>query len=246
MGEVDDLGHILRSRIGLMTAGMSARNRFLRSTGPLLLFILALPACSGVMEAYREQTYPSSDMPIQCKFVCPVPADSGPAPGESRLDNLVVVDLRENRESIGSMYSADGPFTLICMDEMSFERILEGDLARLLDKHSIAVDRNQSGRPSTGVSLYVEILNAWVESRATGLTEFKVPIEASVIFRTVLQDDRRGIVLWEAECRGKDTENVWYSFSRHHAASLGKAYCDAIHSFETAIGSTEFQRAIRR
>jgi len=185
-------------------------------------------------------------MPIQCKFVCPVPPDSRPTPGETRLDNLVVLDLRENRERIGSMYSADGPFTLICMDGMSFERILEGDLASLLDRHSIAVGGGQGGRPSAGVSLYVEIVDAWVESRATGLTEFKIPIEASVIFRTVLQDDKRGIVLWEAECRGKDAENVWYSFSRHHAASLGKAYCGAIRSFESVIGSAEFLRAIRR
>lgn len=224
-----------------------ARNRFLATAVTPLIFILVLlPGCSGVMEAYREQTSPSSEMPIQCKFVCPVTPDLVPAGGESRLDSLVVVDVRENRESIGSMYSADGPFTLICMDERSFERILEGDVASLLDKHSIAVDRNRAGRPSTGVSLYVEILNAWVESRATGLTEFKVPIEASVIFRTVLQDDKRGIVLWEAECRGKDTEKVFYSFSRHHAVSLEKAYCEAIHSFETAVGSAEFLRAIRR
>lgn len=223
-----------------------AWNRFLPISVLLLPFILASLGCSGVMEAYREQNSPTSEMPIQCKFVCPVRPDSGPVPGESRLDNLVVVDLRENRESIGSMYSANGPFTLICMEEMSFERILEGDVASLLDKHSIAVGGDQAGRASAGVSLYVEILDAWVESRTTRLTEFKVPIEASVIFRTVLQDDERGIILWEEECRGKDTENVWYSFSRHHAASLGKAYCEAIHSFETAIESVGFLRAIRR
>jgi len=223
-----------------------ARNRFLRISVPWLIFILASPGCSGVMEAYREQTFRSSEMPIPCKFVCPARPNSGPAPGESRLDNLVVVDLRENRESVGSMYSANGPFTLICTEEMSFDETLEGDVASLLDKFSIAVGRDQGGRLPAGVSLYVEILDAWVESRATGLTEFKVPIEASVILRTVLQDDKRGIVLWEAECRGKDTENVWYSFSRHHAASLEKAYCEAIHSFETAIGSAGFLRAIRR
>ncbi len=63
-------------------------------------------------------------------FICPVSPELVPTPGESRLDNLVVVDLRENRESIGLLYSADGLFTLICMDEMSFERILEDELAR--------------------------------------------------------------------------------------------------------------------
>lgn len=222
------------------------RKRFLPFSAPLLLFLLASPGCSGVMEAYREQTFPSSDLPIRCKFVCSVPPDSGPAPGEYRLDNLVVVDLRENWESIGSMYSANGSFTLVCMEDLSFEGILERDLASLLYKHSISVGGDQGGRPSVGISLYVEILDARVESRATGLSEFKVPIEASVIFRTVLQDDEMGIVLWEAECRGKDTENVWYSFSRHHVASLGKAYCEAIRTFEAAIGSVGFLRAIRR
>lgn len=229
-----------------LLAGCRIRNHLFSISVALLIFILALPGCSSVMEAYREQTVPSSERPIQCKFVCPVPSESGPARRESRLDSLVVIDLRGDPDSIGSMYSANGSFNLTCMHGMSFERILDGDLARILDRHSIAVGGAQTGGRPTRISLYVDILEAWVASRATGLTEFKVPIEASVTFRTVLQDDERETILWEAECRGRATDNVWYSFSRHHAASLEKAYCKAIQSFETAIGSEGFLQAIRR
>lgn len=215
-----------------------ARNRLLRIAVFPLLFLFGAPGCAGVMEAYREQTDPSSDRQIQCRFVCPAPPDSEPAPRESWLDNLVVVDLREDQEVVGSMYSANGPFDLVCREEMSFERVMEEDMASLLGRHSITVGGDRAGRPPAGVSLYVEILDIWVASRDIGWTDIQLPIEASVIFRAVLQDDKREIVLWEAEFRGKNTQKVFYSFSRHHAASLEKAYCEAIRSFETAIGST--------
>ncbi len=222
------------------------RNRALPISVLPLLLILALPGCSGVREAYREQTSPSAAMPIDCRFTCPVPPNPEQARAEARLDNLVVLDLRESRESVGSMYSANGDFTLICKDGASFERTVEEDIAGRLARHKVAVGGDRGSRPPAGVSLYVEILDGWVESREAGSSAFKVPIEASVAFRAVLQDDRTGIILWETECRGNDTDNVWYSLSRHHATSLGKAYCEAIRSFDAAVASAAFLQALRR
>src|SRR5512134_67371 len=130
---------------------------------PLLLFILAASGCSHMMEGAREHSSPFSELPIQCRFECRESPYAGPAPVEFRLDSLDVADLREG-PSIGSMYSANGSLTLICMDEMEFARGLEEDLASLLDKHSIVVGNDQPWLPPTGSSLYVEIVEAWVES----------------------------------------------------------------------------------
>jgi hypothetical protein len=144
------------------------------------------------------------------------------------------------------MYSAEGPLTLVCTDEMEFARGLEEDLASLLDKHSIVVGGDPSGLRATGYSLYVEIVDAWVESGTTESTGIKIPIEASVTFRATLEDETNWITLWHEEFRGNDKRAIWYSLSPHHAESLKRAYCEAIRSFEAAIGSPAFRRAIRR
>jgi hypothetical protein len=166
-------------------------------------------------------------------------------PGEVRLNSLDVVDIREGR-IIGSMYSAEGSLTLTCMNGMSFGRELEEDLVSLLDKHSIVVGDDRSGLPPAWGTLYVEILDAWVESGTTEPTGIEIPIEASVIFSATLEDETNWITLWHEEFRGNDKRAIWYSLSQHHVESLRRAYCEAIRSFEAAIGSPAFQRAIRR
>ena len=212
---------------------------------PLLLFILVASGCSHMMEGARQHSSPFSEIPIPCKFECQESPYAGPAPVEIRLDSLDVADLREGR-NIGSMYSAKGSFTLICMDEMEFARGLDEDLASLLDKHSIVVGGVQPWLPPTGYSLYVEIVEAWVESKTTGMSGIKIPIEASVVFRATLEDETNWVTLWHEEFRGIDRRAIWYSVSQHHAESLQRAYCEAIRSFDAAIGSSRFQNAIRR
>lgn len=105
---------------------------------------------------------------------------------------------------------------------------------------------DRSGLPPTGFSLFVEIVEAWVESETTGMTEFKIPIAASVTFRATLEDETNWVTPWQEEFRGKDKRAIWYSASQHHAESLRRAYCEAIRSFESAIGNAKFQKAIRR
>lgn len=212
---------------------------------PLLLFILVTSGCSHIMEGAREHSSPFSRIPIRCKFECQESLNAGPTPVEFRMDSLDVENQREGR-SIGSMYSAKGSLTLICMDEMEFTRELEEDLASLLNKHSIVVDGDQSGLPPTGLSLFVEIVEAWVVSETAGMTEFKIPIEASVTFRATLEDETNWVTLWHEEFRGKDKRAIWYSVSQQHAESLRRAYCEAIRSFELAIRNAKFQKAIRR
>ena len=212
---------------------------------PLLLFILMSSGCSHMMEGAREHSSPFSDLPIPCRFECQESPYGGPGPVVFRLDSLEVADLREGR-SIGSMYGANGSLTLICMDETELAGGLEEDLSSLLDKHSIAVGGDPSGLPPTGYSLYVEIVDAWVESGTTAASEWKIPIEASVVFRATLEDETNWVTLWHEEFRGKDKRAIWYSVSQHHAESLQRAYCEAIRSFDAAIGSARFQKAIRR
>lgn len=212
---------------------------------PVILFILASSGCSYIMEGAREHSSPFSKIPIQCKFKCQEPPYAGPTPVVFRLDSLDVENLREGR-SIGSMYSAKGSLTLICVDETEFARGLGDDLANLLNKHSIVVGGDQTGPPPTGFSLFVEIVEAWVESETTGMTEFKIPIEASVTFTATLEDETNWVPLWHEEFRGKDKRAIWYSLSQFHAESLQRAYCEAIRSFESAIGNAKFQKAIRR
>ena len=203
-----------------------------------------------MMEGAREHSSPLFEIPIRCKFECPSSPHAGQTRVEFRLSGLDVVDLRKDWY-IGSMYSAKGSLTLICTDETELAAELEEDLAGILDRHSIVVSGDPFWMPPAwsfqyGVSLYVEIVEAWVESGATGSTEFKIPIEATVIFRAALEDDTDWTTLWQEEFRGTDERSIWYSSSPHHAESLKRAYCEAIRSFEAAIGSAEFLGAIRR
>ena len=212
---------------------------------PLLLFILASSGCSHMMEGAREHSSPFSEIPIPCRFECPVSPYAGPAPAEIRLDTLDVENLLEG-QGIGSMYSANGSLTLICMDGTELAWGLEEDLANLLDRHSIVVGGDPAGLPPAGISLHVEIFEAWVESETTGTSGIKIPIEASVAFRATVEDETKWVTLWHEEFRGKDKRAIWYSLSQHHAESLQRAYCEAIRSFDAAIGSAKFQKAIRR